>query len=105
MHDYSVCLCVIVYLILLLDNIDVRKFCKPVKKNALRVALRKITIFHSFSQRKLSTFQSRQYCLAVNETLLSAFRRQHCPNVCSKMEINVPFLHKSKLGGGGNNIG
>ena len=48
-----------------------------------------MTIYRS--QRKLSTFQSEQYCLAVNETLLSAFRGQYCPDVCYLKEINVSF--------------
>ena len=68
-----------------------------------------------YSQRKLSTFQSGQYCLAVNETLLSAFRGQYCPDVCYLKEINVSFSiwdilytfygHKSvKPGRGGTNL-
>ena len=32
------------------------------------------------SQRKMSTFGSGQYCLAVNETLLSAFSGHQCPD-------------------------
>ena len=68
-----------------------------------------------YSQRKLSTFQSGKYCLAVNETLLSAFRGHYCPDVCNLKEINVSFSiwdilytfygHKSvKSGRGGTNL-
>ena len=38
------------------------------------------TFVENYSQRKLSTFESGQYCIAVNETLLSAFCGHLCPD-------------------------
>ena len=58
------------------------------------MTLLKLPSIEGHSQRKLSTFQSGQYCLAVNETLLSAFRGQHCPNwkECSQF-CTLPNTH------------
>ena len=38
------------------------------------------SIYNTYSLRKMSTFESGQYCLAVNETLLSAFCGHYCPD-------------------------